>query len=78
MPPTNANGTLKQAVEAGASGAVVSQVIDGQRRYTIALRLPDRCDVGAIFKQIVGYEDLVLSLKWAFASATDLLFPPTS
>jgi cobalt-zinc-cadmium resistance protein CzcA len=33
---------VQQAVEAGASGAVVSQVIDGQRRYTIALRLPDR------------------------------------
>jgi heavy metal efflux system protein len=33
---------VQQAVEAGASGAVVSQVIDGQRRYTIALRLPDQ------------------------------------
>jgi cobalt-zinc-cadmium resistance protein CzcA len=33
---------VQQAVEAGASGAVVSQVIDGQGRYTIALRLPDR------------------------------------
>jgi cobalt-zinc-cadmium resistance protein CzcA len=33
---------VQQAVEAGASGAVVSQVIDGPRRYTIALRLPDR------------------------------------
>lgn len=33
---------VQQAVEAGASGAIVSQVIEGQRRYTIALRLPDR------------------------------------
>jgi cobalt-zinc-cadmium resistance protein CzcA len=33
---------VQQTVEAGASGAVVSEVIDGQRRYTIALRLPDR------------------------------------
>jgi heavy metal efflux system protein len=34
---------VQQAVEAGASGAVVSQVIDGQRRYTIALRA---CPIG--------------------------------
>ncbi len=33
---------VQQAVEAGASGAIVSQVIEGQRRYTIALRLPDQ------------------------------------
>jgi cobalt-zinc-cadmium resistance protein CzcA len=33
---------VRQAVEAGASGSVVSEVIDGQRRYTIAVRLPDR------------------------------------
>jgi cobalt-zinc-cadmium resistance protein CzcA len=33
---------VQQAVEAGASGAVVSEVIDGQRRYTVSLRLPDR------------------------------------
>ncbi len=33
---------VQQAVEAAASGAIVSEVIEGQRRYTIALRLPDR------------------------------------
>ncbi|WP_260706613.1 efflux RND transporter permease subunit [Edaphobacter flagellatus] len=33
---------VQQAVEAGASGAIASEVIEGQRRYTIALRLPDR------------------------------------
>jgi len=33
---------VQQVVEAGASGGVISEVIEGQRRYTIALRLPDR------------------------------------
>ncbi|MBW4026263.1 MAG: efflux RND transporter permease subunit [Acidobacteria bacterium] len=33
---------VQKAVEASASGAVISEVIEGQRRYTIALRLPDR------------------------------------
>jgi cobalt-zinc-cadmium resistance protein CzcA len=33
---------VEEAVEAGASGAVVSEVIDGQKRYTVALRTPDR------------------------------------
>jgi cobalt-zinc-cadmium resistance protein CzcA len=33
---------VQQAVEAGASGSVISEVVDGQRRYTVALRLPDR------------------------------------
>lgn len=32
---------VQQAVEAGASGSVISQFIDGQKRYDIALRLPD-------------------------------------
>jgi heavy metal efflux system protein len=32
---------VEQAVEAGASGSVVSQVIEGQKRYDIALRLPE-------------------------------------
>jgi cobalt-zinc-cadmium resistance protein CzcA len=31
---------VEQAVEAGASGSVVSQFIEGQKRYDIALRLP--------------------------------------
>src|SRR5207244_207155 len=41
---------IKEAVEAGASGSIVSEVIDGQKRYTIALRLPDqyRTDVDAV------------------------------
>src|SRR6266516_109292 len=33
---------VEEAVEAGASGAVISEVIDGQKRYTVALRTPDR------------------------------------
>jgi cobalt-zinc-cadmium resistance protein CzcA len=33
---------VEEAVAAGASGDVISQVIDGQKRYTVALRLPDR------------------------------------
>lgn len=32
---------VEQAVEAGASGSVISQLIEGQKRYDIALRLPD-------------------------------------
>jgi cobalt-zinc-cadmium resistance protein CzcA len=32
---------VQQAVEAGASGAVISEVIEGQKKYTVALRLPD-------------------------------------
>ncbi|MGI9070881.1 MAG: efflux RND transporter permease subunit [Bryobacteraceae bacterium] len=35
---TDVEGT----VEAAASGAVVSEIIDGQKRYTVALRLPER------------------------------------
>jgi cobalt-zinc-cadmium resistance protein CzcA len=33
---------VEQAVAAGASGDVISEVVDGQKRYTVALRLPDR------------------------------------
>lgn len=33
---------IEEAVAAGASGDVVSHVIDGQKRYTVALRLPNR------------------------------------
>jgi len=33
---------VQQAIEAGGSGAMVSEVIQGERRYTVALRLPDR------------------------------------
>jgi heavy metal efflux system protein len=32
---------VEEAVEAGASGSVISQLIDGQKRYDIAMRLPD-------------------------------------
>ncbi len=32
---------VEQAVEAGASGAVISQLIEGQKRYDIAMRLPE-------------------------------------
>jgi heavy metal efflux system protein len=33
---------VQEAVEAGASGSIISEVIDGRKRYTVALRLPDR------------------------------------
>jgi cobalt-zinc-cadmium resistance protein CzcA len=32
---------VQQAVEAGASGAVISQLMEGQRRYDIAIHLPE-------------------------------------
>jgi cobalt-zinc-cadmium resistance protein CzcA len=32
---------VQEAVEAGASGSVISRLIDGQKRYDIAMRLPD-------------------------------------
>jgi cobalt-zinc-cadmium resistance protein CzcA len=32
---------VEQAVEDGASGAVISQLIEGQKRYDIAVRLPE-------------------------------------
>ncbi|MHB1698618.1 MAG: efflux RND transporter permease subunit [Acidobacteriaceae bacterium] len=32
---------VQQAVEAGASGTVISQLIEGQKRYDIAMRLPE-------------------------------------
>ena len=43
---------VEAAVAAGGSGDVVSQVVDGARRYTVALRLPDRyrTDAGALRK----------------------------
>src|SRR6202011_339413 len=33
---------VEEAVASGASGDLVSEVIDGQKRYTVALRMPDR------------------------------------
>jgi len=33
---------VEEAVAAGGSGNLISEVIDGQKRYTVALRLPDR------------------------------------
>jgi cobalt-zinc-cadmium resistance protein CzcA len=41
-----------EAVASGASGDVISEVIDGERRYTVALRLPERyrTDPGAMRK----------------------------
>jgi heavy metal efflux system protein len=35
-------GDVSEAVASGGSGDVISEVIDGQRRYTVALRLPER------------------------------------
>jgi cobalt-zinc-cadmium resistance protein CzcA len=33
---------VEEAVAAGGSGDIISEVIDGQKRYTVALRIPDR------------------------------------
>jgi heavy metal efflux system protein len=33
---------VEEAVAAGGSGDIISEVIDGQKRYTVALRTPDR------------------------------------
>jgi cobalt-zinc-cadmium resistance protein CzcA len=33
---------VEEAVSAGASGDLISEVVDGPKRYTVALRLPDR------------------------------------
>jgi heavy metal efflux system protein len=33
---------VQEAVESAGSGAVISEIVDGQKRYTVALRLPDR------------------------------------
>jgi cobalt-zinc-cadmium resistance protein CzcA len=33
---------VKEAVASGASGDIVSEVIDGTKRYTVAIRLPER------------------------------------
>src|ERR1700681_4900830 len=33
---------VEEAVASGASGNLVSEVIDGQKRYTVAIRLPER------------------------------------
>ncbi|MBV9503666.1 MAG: efflux RND transporter permease subunit [Acidobacteriia bacterium] len=33
---------VEQAVSSGGSGDVISEIIDGQKRYTVALRLPQR------------------------------------
>ncbi len=33
---------VREAVASGGSGEIISEVIDGQKRYTVALRLPER------------------------------------
>ena len=33
---------VEEAVASGGSGEIISEVIDGQKRYTVALRLPER------------------------------------
>lgn len=33
---------VEEAISSGGSGDIISEVIDGQRRYTVALRLPER------------------------------------
>ena len=33
---------VEEAISSGGSGDIISEVIDGQKRYTVALRLPDR------------------------------------
>jgi cobalt-zinc-cadmium resistance protein CzcA len=46
---------VEEAVSAGGSGDLISEVIDGPRRYTVALRLPDhyRTDPDAMRKIIL-------------------------
>jgi cobalt-zinc-cadmium resistance protein CzcA len=41
---------VQEAVEAVAGGSIISRVIDGQKQYTVALRLPDRyrADIDAV------------------------------
>src|SRR6266704_1144590 len=46
---------VQEAVEAGASGSVISQIIDGQKRYDIALHLPDNYRTNPL-----SMEDIVL------------------
>jgi len=57
---------VEQAVESGGSGDVISEVADGQKRYTVALRLPERCrtDVDAMRKIMLrapGGEEVTLN-----------------
>jgi cobalt-zinc-cadmium resistance protein CzcA len=57
---------VQEAVAAGGSGELISQVIDGQKRYTVALRLPDRYrdDPGALRAVLLrasGGEQVTLS-----------------
>lgn len=33
---------IKEAVASGASGDIISEVVDGQKRYTVSVRLPER------------------------------------
>src|SRR3984893_11693960 len=54
-----------EAVASGASGDVVSDVIDGQKRYTVAVRLPERYRTDAdamrnIFLRASGGEQVTL------------------
>jgi len=56
---------IEEAVEAGASGSVISQVLDGQKRYTVALRTPDRYRINpeemkAILLRAPGGEQVTL------------------
>lgn len=56
---------VQQAVEASASGLPVSEMIDGQRRYSIVLRLPDSyrsnpAAIRAITLRAPGGEDVTL------------------
>jgi cobalt-zinc-cadmium resistance protein CzcA len=57
---------VQEAIAAGGSGDLISQVIDGQKRYTVALRLPDRFrdDPGALRAVLLrasGGEQVALS-----------------
>ena len=57
---------VEEVVAAGASGDVVSEIIDGQKRYTVALRLPERYRsnpeaIGNIMLHAPGGEQVMLS-----------------
>lgn len=57
---------VEEAVEAGASGTIVSEVIEGQKRYTVALRTPERYranpdEMKTIVLRSAGGEQVTLS-----------------
>jgi cobalt-zinc-cadmium resistance protein CzcA len=57
---------VQQAVAAGASGTVISEIVDGKKRYPVALRTPDRYrsnpeEMKSILLRAPGGEQVTLS-----------------